>query len=480
LTAVGDGHARGGAVATAPPPAPTWVVVLLIGLVACLTGLGLAVMAVAYPTIVEDFPDSSPAQLSWVTNIFPIVGAATLVPAGALADRYGRKRLLLIGVAAFAAGSCLAALADGPALLVLGRAVQSLGASAYTPAATALLIAAFPPARLSLAIGIWAVAGGVSSAAAPAIGGLAIEAGGWRWTFWMNVPVALLVLALGPRVFRESVADRTRAFPDPVGAVLIMGGISLVVLAVVQSDEWGWLGGRTVAALVGGGLVLAWLARRCARRPNPILELSLLREAPIGRANLGTVVFATSFFCLFFSLVFFFTTTWGWSPVRAGLASAPVSLFAGLVGLTLGPVAGRRGHRPFLLLGTVVYAGAAVWLWFTIDATPDYATLIPAEVLLGAGSGLVFPSFIAISVTGIAPARHAVASSVNFTTQRVGTSLGTALATTFLADVSLSGTAWLHRSMVVALVGAGAGFLVALRVDTRPPAVALRIGSPQG
>jgi MFS family permease len=444
----------------------------VLALTACagvLTGLGLAVMSVAFPAIVEAFPEASEAELSWVTNIFPIVGAATLVLAGVFADRYGRKRMLLIGVAVFTVGSCLSAIAGSPGALIAGRGVQSLGASAYTPAATALLIAAFPAHRLPLAIGVWAVAGGISSAAAPAVGGLAIDAGGWRWAFWMNVPVALFVLALGPWVFQESVTDRSRRFPDPFGAVLIMVGLSLVVLGVVQSGSWGWLGGKTLAAFAGGVATLGWLAWRCTHRSDPILRLSLLREASAGPANLGMLVFATAWFCLFFALVFYFTTVWEWSAVRAGLASAPISLVSGVVAVAVSPVAARRGHRRFLLVGSVAYTLSVVWLWAIVDTEPNWAHLIPAEIVLGAASGLVLPSFIALGVVGIQPHLHAVASSVSFTTQRVGTSLGTALAITFLADTSLQGTAWLHRAMVVALAGSVAAFVISLRVG-RPPA----------
>jgi hypothetical protein len=176
------------------------------------------------------------------------------------------------------------------------------------------------------------------------------------------------------------------------------------------------------------------------------------------------LVFATAWFCLFFALVFHFTTVWGWTALRAGLASGPISLVSGLAAVAVAPVAARRGHRAFILVGSIGYTASVLWLWRIVDAEPNWGHLIPAEVLLGLTSGLVLPSFIALGVVGIPPHLHAVASSVSFTTQRVGTSLGTALAITFLADASLRGTALLHHAMVVALVGSAGAFLISLRV----------------
>jgi MFS family permease len=179
--------------------------------------------------------------LSWIANLFTIV-APLRCSAGVLADRIGRRKMLLIGVAMFTAGSLLGALAPNPSTIMAARVIQALGASAYTPAAAAVLISAFPAERLAMAIGVWAVTGGVSSALGPSLGGLVVGWGGWRWAFWLNIPVGLLVLIFGPHYLPDTKGDRSRAIPDPFGALLTILGISAITLV-----------GRTRTTTVGAG-----------------------------------------------------------------------------------------------------------------------------------------------------------------------------------------------------------------------------------
>lgn len=445
-----------------------WLVLALVCLVVSLTGVGLSIMSVAFPAVAEAFPEASAAELSWVANVFTIIGAATLIPAGVLADRWGRKRMVLVGTALFTAGSLLAGFAPGPMWLVAARGLQALGASAYTPAGAALTIAAFPPDRLGTAVGVWAVAGGLSSAIGPALGGVVIEAAGWEWAFWINVPVGLVVLALGPLVFVESFSDQRRRLPDPLGGVLLVAGVSLVVLAVVESDGWGWTGSRTLGVAVTGLVLLGLLVWRSARVPNPMLDLGLLRVPSVGRANLGTLVIAISWFAVFWALVLVLTNGWGWSVLRAGLVTAPIALFSGLGGVTVGRLADRYGHRVFIVPGAVLFVASALWLWWLIHGGHDsLAVLLPSFVVFGVASGMVFPSFIAASVAEVPPDRHAIGSGLNFTSQRVGTTLGVAFAITFLAGTADPVTGF-GRVAVLAVVGGAACLVAGTTVDTRP------------
>jgi EmrB/QacA subfamily drug resistance transporter len=446
------------------------MVLVLVVSAAVLTGIGLSIMTVTFGEIAKAFPTATEAQLSWIANLFTIVGAATLVPAGVFADRVGRRRMLLAGVALFTAGSFIGALAPNPATIMVARTVQALGASAYTPAAAAVLIAAFPAERLGTAIGVWAVTGGITASLGPSLGGLIVGWGGWRWAFWVNIPVGLFVLLLGPRYLPVSATDRSRAIPDPFGALLTMVAISAITLGVVQNKHdpgWEWTGAKTLLSITFGLVLLGWFLARCRTHASPLLDLDLFRIENVRVGVIGTFVIATVWFCIYWGIVRYAMTVWGWSPFKAGVATAPVSLFSGLLGIGAGRAANRLGHRVFILPGCVATALTALWFWFAMDSQPSlWSVVVPGSALLGIATGLVFPSFIAVTLHDMPSHRHAEGSGINFMTQRTGTTIGVALAITFLTGAS--GTDGLHQTLALAIAGSVICFAIGLRVDTRP------------
>jgi MFS family permease len=441
--------------------------VALLSLVIALTGVSLPIMTVALPALGDAFPTWSTADLSWVTNIFTIVGAGTLIPAGVLADRAGRKRLVLGGAAVFLVGSLVGGMAPAPGWIIAARAIQSVGASAFTPAGVALMVAAFPGERLATAMGTWAVAGGVSSAAGPGLGGIIIDGLGWRWAFWVVVPIALAVLAVGPRVLKEPATATVGSgrFPDPLAAVILMVGASSVTFALVRGPAWGWFDGRTLAWLAGGLALGAVVVMRSARRPVPLIELDLFRIRTVQLGNLGTFVFSAAWFGMFFGLVLFLTKGWGWSLLEAGMASAPIPLFAGLFGVWAGRRADTVGHRAFILPGTVVFAAAAVWFHVAMGDDASLAVFLPGAIAVGVASGLVFPSMQAVALYGVPADSRAAGSAVMFAIQRLGITFGVA------AVIGLQGEAGqLGPVLWVMALGAAVSFLIGLAVDTRPTA----------
>lgn len=455
--------------AAAPQPVIRHPAVGLASLIlaAALTGIGLSIMTVGYPALGEAFPGTSDPTLSWITNIFTIVGAATLVPAGVLADRLGRRRVLLAGTLMFLAGSVLGGLAPSVGVLIGARAVLAAGASAINPAAVALLMASLPPNRLPLAVGIWAVAGGTSSAIGPPVGGLAIEWLGWEWMFWLNVPFCLIVLVVVPLVFRESRRGETRALPDPLGGVMVASATALVTLGIVQSDPWGWSDRWVVGSIVGGLIVFGLFVRRSLRHPNPLVELRLFRVPNVRRGNLGTLIFAVSWFGMFFGFTVIVIRSWGWSPLEAGLAVAPLALFAGVVGVLIGRVAHRTGHRRFLIPGTAIYVAASVILLLVLGDEPNAVVFVSGMSVIGVATGMVFPSFMAAAVSGVSADQHSMASGINFTAQRVATTIGVALGLTFATSAASASQA-LDLLLGMVVVTALMSLPFSLRIDTRP------------
>jgi MFS family permease len=442
-----------------------WVLAIVIATTA-LTGLSMSIMVVTFPAIRTDFPNATPAQLSWINNLFTIVSAATLIPAGVLADRVGRKRMVLIGTLLFTVGSVIGALAPAPGWIMAGRTVQALGAAAYGPAGIALLISAFPPNRLPSAIGIWAVVSGVASAAGPSVGGVIIEHGGWTWAFWLNLPICLFVLAFGPFTMRETVRDRTRKLPDLLGVVLVMATTSVITLGIVQSKTqpgWGWLGWKTLLCFVAGAALLAWFIAACRRSPNPLLRLDLFRSGDLRYGALGVLFIGVGFYAVNWAFVQHTVNQWDWDIARAGLATCPVAFTSGISAVLSSRAANRVGQRPFMLAGTIGVLGSGVFLWVAMGDEPSMAVVLIGGTLLGITSGLVLPAFIATTLLGVPADQHSVGSSINFMAQRTSATLGSALAITFIAGAT--GTAGLHHSIVVGAVGALASFVLIFLLD---------------
>lgn len=434
---------------------------------ASLTGVGLSIMTVGYPALGKAFPGVSDPTLSWVTNIFTIVGAATLVPGGVLADRFGRRRVLLAGVGLFLAGSVLGGLAPSVGVLIGARAVMAVGASAINPAAVALLMASLPPNRLPLAVGIWAVAGGTSSAVGPPVGGLAIEWLGWEWMFWLNVPFCLFVLLVVPLVFRESRSGESRALPDPLGGVMVAVATALVTLGIVQSDPWGWTDERVIGSIIGGLAVFGLFVQRSLHHPNPLVELRLFLIPNVRRSNLSMLIFASSWFGMFFGFTVIVIRSWGWTPLEGGFAVAPLALFAGVVGVLIGRIAHRTGHRRFILPGTAIYVGTTIALWLVLGEEPNAAVFVTGMTVIGVATGMVFPSLMAAAISDVPPDQHSLATGINFTAQRVATTIGVALGLTFVTSAASTSDA-IDLLMGMVVVTALVSLPFSARIDTRP------------
>src|SRR5207249_8282954 len=297
-----------------------WAGLAVVAAALFVATLDAMVLYVAFGTIRRDFPDVSAAALSWILSGYTIVLAAGMIGAGRWADRLGRRRVFLAGMGVFTVASAICAIAPGVGVLVAARVLQGFGAAALTPTSLALSLQAFPKSRVPQAIALWGAAGALAAALGPTIGGLFVEAWGWRSVFVINVPIGIVTVIRGPRLLDESREAKGSRLPDLVGTAAVTIAVVLLALGIVQSGEWGWRDPRTVGALAGGlALVVAFVAR-CATVPNPVLALELIAERGFRWANLAQLLYATGFTMMFFGNVQFLGEVWGYSPVRTGLA----------------------------------------------------------------------------------------------------------------------------------------------------------------
>src|SRR3954449_5362801 len=232
-----------------------WRVLIVVSAAVFMASLDLFIVNIAFPAIERDFGDPSLASLSWLLNAYAIVFAALLVPAGRSADRLGRKRSFLIGLALFTTASALSAAAPNVELLVAARILQAVGAAALFPTSLALLLPEFPPHERRTAVSIWAAVGAVAAAAGPPIGGLLVQAG-WQLVFLVNVPIGVALLVFSVRILTEAREPVGAPRPDLGGAALLTAAIGSLALAIVKSTDWGWGATQPLALLAAAALLL--------------------------------------------------------------------------------------------------------------------------------------------------------------------------------------------------------------------------------
>jgi EmrB/QacA subfamily drug resistance transporter len=427
----------------------------IAGLAVLVTFLDTTVLFVAFPDITRSFSSSSPSVLSWVLNAYTITFASLLVPVGKLADRLGHKRVFLFGSALFTTASLACAVAPTVEVLVVFRIVQAVGAASLIPSSLALVMRAFPTERLPVAVAIWGAMGAAAGAVGPTIGALLVESLNWRWVFLINLPAGLVTVGLGRRVLEES-SDPTTRVPAFAGVVAIAGGAALASLAVVQSDEWGWVDGRTLGALaVATLLVVAFVAHQ-RRTSAPAVDLSLFAIRNYAWGNAATFVFGTAFTAMFFGSFLMLTEMWGWSVLRAGLAISPGPLLVALLAPRFGRLAGRIGQQPLLVAGGFAFAASGTWRLVATTTEPDYlVAYLPAMLLSGLGVALCFPQLASVTAQALPPNRLGVGGAVNQAVRQLGGTIGVAVTIALVSRATgpVDALAAFDRVWVIIVVG---------------------------
>lgn len=414
-----------------PPEAPAapripWPVFFVTVAGAFVVALDLSIVNVAFPSIERSFADVSTSTLSWVLSAYSVVFGALLLGAGRIADRSGRRRWFLRGLAVFTLGSLLCGVATAPWLLIGGRVVQAVGAALLMPASLALLLAATPAELRAQAVALWGGISALAVATGPSLGSVLIDAGGWRWAFLVNLPVLAVVLVVTTRVVAESVVGGPA--PDLVGVALLSLAVASLALGITQGEDWGWSSARVVSALVLAVALGATAVRRAASHPAPAIDLSLFENRTVALANAATIAYAVGFFAMLLSNVLFLTTVWGWSTLKAGLAITPGPLVVAVLSRSTGAWAARVGYRRVLVTGSVVFAAAQLWCAAFMPLQPDYlGRWLPATLLGGVGVAMVFPVLSAAAVAGLPMDRFGIGGAVNQTARQMGAVLGVAL-----------------------------------------------------
>ncbi|MGK5173019.1 MFS transporter [Geodermatophilus sp. CPCC 205761] len=472
------------AVAGPEPKGGTAAVVAVLAIAVFMSSLDLFIVNLAFPSIGQEYPGAGLGSLSWILNAYTIVFAAVLVPAGRWADRVGRRRALVVGLAVFTVGSLLCGLAPGVEWLVAARTVQAVGAGVMVPASLSLLLAVVPEQQRARALGSWSALGALGAALGPVIGGGLVEIG-WRWVFWVNLPVGVVAILLALRLVPESRDETQRRRPDLLGALFLALAVGLVAAALIETADRGWASARVWGLLLAAVLCAGAVVVGSFRHPAPVLEPGLFRSRTFSGSAAASVLYYAAFGAFLLNTVEFLTEVWRYSPLQAGLAIAPGPLmvlpFARLVAPRLIPLLGGVGRVAALGCGVGAVA-QVVWL-VLIQAEPAYVThLLPAQLLGGAGVGLAIPSLLGAGSAGLPTAHLGTGSGILNMARQVGTVLGVAaLVATLTAAAADPLTASRHGiALTIAFfVAAGAVCLAVLVRRSRPATVAAALPQPR-
>lgn len=386
--------------------------------------LDTTIVNVAFETISRSFHTTT-GSLSWVLNAYSLVFAAMLIPAGRLADRYGRKRVFLTGLGGFAVMSALCGAAPNSGVLIAGRALQAVFAALTVPTSLALVLPEFPAAKRHVAVGTWGAMGAAAAALGPTLGALLTQYASWRWIFLVNVPICAAIIALGLPLLRESRDPQAEGLPDPAGIVLIAAMPALLSLAIIEGPDWGWSDPRVIGAFVLSAALLPVFLWRSAAAAHPVMDLALFKVRQFRLVNAASLLFSSAFYGMLLSNIIFLQTVWGYSVLRAALASVPGPVVVTLVARRSSRLAASVGARPVLLAGALLWAaGAAAFALMTTGSPHWLAHWLPASLLIGLGIGLTLPVQSGAAVEALPATRFAVGSAINASFRQLGAVLG--------------------------------------------------------
>jgi EmrB/QacA subfamily drug resistance transporter len=449
-------------------------VLLILSAAVFLASLDLFIVNVALSDIGRNLRVASLSNLSWVLNGYAIVYAAMLVPAGRLADRFGRKAGFLLGLTVFVAASLGCALSGDLVVLVVFRLLQAAGAALLTPTSLGLLLAATPADRRASAVRAWAASGSLAATFGPAAGGLLVQLS-WRWIFLVNLPFGVLALVAALYLVPDSDHDRGLHLPDLLGGGVLIVAIGSLATGLVKAPEWGWKSVSTITAFGVSAFALSYFLFRSRRHPAPVVELSLLRHRSFAWSNMTALLFSAAFAGYLLSTVLYLEDIWHWSALRTGLGVAPGPLMV--------PIFAVLGHRltSRFKVGNVTAAGnlmlalGVLLISTSIGPTNSYALdFLPGWLIGGVGVGLALPTIMSSATTGLAPHQASTGSAIVNMSRQIGAVLGISVLVAVLAvgdPIAAFQHAWW---VVIGLCFAGA----AAALGTTPP-VADHTGSPR-
>jgi EmrB/QacA subfamily drug resistance transporter len=413
----------------ATPDPHRWQALALVCVAMFMTVLDVSIVNVALPSIKTSL-NVGESSLQWVLIAYTITFGGLLLLGGRAADLLGRRRMFMIGMTLFAVASLACGFAGSIGVLIAARAVQGIGAAIVSPATLSIITTTFDEgAERNKALGIWGAMGGSGAAAGVLFGGILTKYAGWEWVFFVNVPVAVLVLALTRAVVRESRVTGMRGF-DIGGATTITGSLALLVYGISKAPDVGWGSGSTIGFLVAAVVLFAAFLVIETRHPAPMVPFRIFRTKTVTGANVAGFLLGAVVFANFFLLTLYVQQVLHYSALKTGLT------FLATAGTVI-PVAGlsqalvtKLGPRPVMAVGLLLITGGMIW-YSQIPVHASFVSdLLPGYLMVGVGMAFSFIPMSIAALAGVPPHEAGLASGLINTSQQVGGALGVAIAAT--------------------------------------------------
>ena len=426
------------------------------------------VVSTALPVVRVDL-GATIEQLEWIVNAYTFTFAVFLLMGAALGDRFGRKRMFIIGVGIFTAASAMAALAPSTEWLIAARAFQGVGGAIVTPLTLTILSGAVSAERRGAALGAWSGIAGFAVAMGPLVGGAVVEGISWQWIFWLNVPVGLLLLPLATQLRESYGPDKALDVPG-----VTLGGLGLlgIVWGLVNGNSDGWASPQIVGPIAVGALLLAAFVAWELRAPEPMLPMRFFRDRAFSAANGASLFMYFGMFGSIFLLTQFFQTAQGYSPLEAGLRILPWTAMPMIVAPIAGALSDRIGGGRIMAAGLFLQAAGLAWIASISEATVGYGSFVGPFIISGIGMGMFFAPVANVVLSSVRPVEEGKASGANNAIREVGGVFGVAvLASLFSRYGGYESAETFNDGLVVATwVGAavvGAGALLALMIPPK-------------
>jgi EmrB/QacA subfamily drug resistance transporter len=454
-----------------------WLALALLLGVQFMVVLDIAIVNVALPSIQTDLGFSQ-SNLQWVISAYALLFGGFLLLGGRVADLIGRRRVFIAGLVVFGSASLVSGLAWSDTALIGARALQGLGAAMITPAALSILMTTFAEGKeRNTALGAWGAVGAFGAVAGVLLGGVLTDALSWEWIFFVNIPVALVGLALAPVFLNESHDAHSKSFDVP-GAALVTSGLVVLVYAITQANDYGWTSAETIGLFAGSAALLAAFVGWESRVAEPLVPFSIFKLRTLTGANVAGLILGTAMFGMFLMLTLYMQQVLTYSAMKTGVAYLAVAGGAIFWSALAAQLVTRVGVKPVLIAG-MVFLSSGLLFFTQVSVGGSYVgDLLPGFLLISVGLGFSFVPISIAALAGVQPSEAGLASGLFNTSQQIGGALGiaalSAIATSTTGDELAAGTAQsaaLTDGFQAAFVGAAGvailGILVALFVVRR-------------